>query len=76
MGIQCVTECCTGRVLFYPHHAIYPLIGYSLERTFPSLPTFGIPCPTTIFTFGLLFWTNKKFPSSLLIVLIFIFQVG
>ena len=47
---------------------IYPLIGYALGRFFPASPTFGTPCPTTIFTFGLLLWTDKKIPSSLLIV--------
>lgn len=47
---------------------IYPLIGYALGRTFPASPTFGTPCQTTIFTFGLLLWTDKKTPSSLLIV--------
>ncbi|MGA9380755.1 MAG: DUF6064 family protein [Phormidium sp.] len=55
---------------------IYPLIGYALGRTFPASPTFGVPCPTTIFTFGLLLWTNKKFPSSLLIVPILWSLVG
>ncbi len=48
--------------------AIYPLIGYALGRIFPSSPTFGVPCPTTIFTFGLLLWTDKKVPLSLLII--------
>lgn len=47
---------------------IYPLIGYALGRIFPSSPTFGTPCPTTIFTFGLLLWTDKKAPLSLLII--------
>ena len=47
---------------------IYPLIGFSLGRIFPSSPTFGVPCPTTIFTIGLLLWTDKKVPLSLLII--------
>jgi hypothetical protein len=47
---------------------IYPLIGYALGRTFPVSPTFGTPCPTVIFTFGLLLWTDKRFPLSLLII--------
>jgi Family of unknown function (DUF6064) len=47
---------------------IYPLIGYALGHTFPASPTFGAPCPTTIFTFGLLLWTDKRFPLSLLII--------
>jgi Family of unknown function (DUF6064) len=47
---------------------IYPLIGYVLGRIFPASPTFGAPCPTVIFTFGLLLWTDKRFPLSLLII--------
>ncbi len=47
---------------------IYPLLGYALGRTFPASPTFGTPCQTTIFTFGLLLWTDKKVSLSLLIV--------
>jgi hypothetical protein len=47
---------------------IYPLLGYALGHIFPASPTFGTPCPTTIFTFGLLLWTNKKVPLSLLII--------
>jgi Family of unknown function (DUF6064) len=47
---------------------IYPSIGYTLGRIFPTSPTFGVPCPTTIFTFGLLLWTDKKVPLSLLII--------
>ncbi len=47
---------------------IYPLIGYALGRTFTASPTFGVPCPTAIFTFGLLIWTDKRFPLSLLII--------
>lgn len=57
-----------GAILIVYALAIYPLIGYALGRTFPTSPTFGVPCPTTIFTFGLLLWTDKKIPSSLLIV--------
>ncbi len=47
---------------------IYPLIGYALGRVFPTAQTFGVPCPTTIFTFGLLLWTDKRFSLGLLII--------
>ncbi len=57
-----------GAILIVYALAIYPLIGYELGRIFPTSPTFGVPCPTTIFTFGLLFWTDKKVPLSLLII--------
>jgi len=47
---------------------LYPLIGYSLGHIYPSAPTFGLPCPTTIFTFGIFLWSNQKFPPILLII--------
>lgn len=33
---------------------IYPMIGFALGHGYPTGPAFGLPCPTTIFTFGLL----------------------
>ncbi len=47
---------------------IYPILGYLLGHVYPKSPTFGAPCPTTIFTFGLLLWTDKKFSKYLLII--------
>jgi Family of unknown function (DUF6064) len=47
---------------------IYPLIGYRLGRIFPASPTFGVPCPTIIFTFGLLLWADRHVSLSLLII--------
>jgi uncharacterized membrane protein HdeD (DUF308 family) len=57
-----------GAILIVYALAIYPLIGYALGRIFPTSPTFGVPCPTTIFTFGLLLLTDKKVPLNLLII--------
>jgi hypothetical protein len=31
---------------------LYPLIGIAFGHHYPATPTFGTPCPTTIFTFG------------------------
>ena len=47
---------------------IYPILGYFLGHTYPQSPTFGLPCPTTIFTFGLLLWTDHRFPKYLLVI--------
>jgi hypothetical protein len=48
---------------------IYPIIGYLTGHGYPYAPCFGVaPCPTTIFTFGLLSWTRNKFPKSILII--------
>jgi hypothetical protein len=45
-----------GSLLILYALLIYPLIGASLGHVFPASPTFGAPCPTTIFTFGVLLW--------------------
>ncbi|MCY7359436.1 MAG: DUF6064 family protein [Rudanella sp.] len=45
---------------------IYPIAGYLLGHIYPDSPTFGLPCPTTIFTFGSLLFTIKRFPPGLL----------
>jgi len=47
---------------------LYPLIGYFTGHKYPYSPTFGLPCPTTIFTFGILLTTNKKLPLLSLII--------
>ncbi len=46
---------------------IYPLLGHSFGHVFPNSPTFGVPCPTTIFTFGVLLWSTGL-PKYLLII--------
>lgn len=45
---------------------VYPALGYALGHHYPRTPTFGLPCPTTIFTFGLLLWTDRPVPKYLL----------
>lgn len=47
---------------------IYPLLGIALGHRYPANPTFGLPCPTTIFTVGMLLWMKGKVPWTLLIV--------
>jgi len=34
--------------------AVYPAIGEYIGHRYPALPTFGLPCPTAIFTLGVL----------------------
>jgi hypothetical protein len=46
----------------------YPILGYFQGHVYPQSPTFGLPCPTTIFTFALLLWTDKKVPRYVLAV--------
>ena len=47
---------------------VYPILGYAHGEPYPSMPTFGLPCPTAIFTFGILLWTNKRISPPLLII--------
>ena len=43
-----------GLVLIVYALLIYPVLGYLSGHTYPKAPAFGLPCPTTIFTLGLL----------------------
>ena len=47
---------------------VYPLLGYWLGHIYPSSPTFGLPCPTTIFTFGLLLFSSYRIPVIIVII--------
>lgn len=46
----------------------YPAIAHALGQRYPALPTFGLPCPTTIFTFGLLTLAVRPIPRSVLVI--------
>jgi hypothetical protein len=47
---------------------IYPLLGFLSGHRYPAMPTFGLPCPTTIFTLGILLSSVFPFPRSAFIV--------
>lgn len=47
---------------------VYPLLGALLGHSYPSSPTFGLPCPTTIFTFGVFLWARPPIPRALVII--------
>jgi hypothetical protein len=46
----------------------YPALAHALGQRYPAVPTFGLPCPTTIFTFGLLTWAVRPIPRSVLVI--------
>jgi len=50
---------------------IYPFFGLFLDHTYPANPTFGLPCPTTIFTFGILLFSGNKIPVYIFIIPLF-----
>ena len=47
---------------------LYPAFGYWLGHRYPAAPTFGLPCPTTIFTFGILLWASRRVPLYILAI--------
>lgn len=47
---------------------LYPLLGYLLGHRYPAVPTFGLPCPTTIFTIGMLLYAAPPVPKSVFVV--------
>jgi len=48
--------------------ALYPAIGYGLGHRYPAAPSFGLPCPTTIFTLGLLLFAAHPLPRVVFVV--------
>ena len=65
----------TGRVREYLGYffilfglIIYPIISYLLEVSFVKTISLGLPCPTTILTFGFLMITTNKLSKYLLII--------
>jgi hypothetical protein len=57
-----------GAVLAAYALVVYPGIGYTAGQRYPATPTFGLPCPTVIFTLGVLSWATPRIPLRLLIV--------
>jgi len=57
-----------GLILMVFALIIYPTISYSLGHVYPTSPTFGLPCPTTIFTFGMFLILDGKYPKAILII--------
>jgi hypothetical protein len=59
----------TGSIFALYAMVIYPIIGYLSGHSYPRSPGFGVaPCPTAIFTFGLLLYADKKVPIYVLVI--------
>ena len=58
----------TGIILIVYALLIYPVLGSFLGHHYPAAPSFGLPCPTTIFTFGLMLMTERRISLSILII--------
>ena len=46
---------------------VYPLWSLAVGQRWPAFVTFGLPCPTTIFTIGLLWTATAPLPRSVLL---------
>lgn len=46
---------------------LYPALGAMLGHRYPAAPTFGLPCPTTLFTFGMLLMASDRLPWTLVV---------
>lgn len=57
-----------GAVLILYALLVYPILGYAIGHRYPATPTFGLPCPTTILTLGLLLWTAPPRPWTVLVI--------
>jgi len=58
----------TGLLFIFYSLAVYPVIGYFSSHAYPYAPTFGLPCPTTIFTMGMLLLADKKISLWILVI--------
>lgn len=47
---------------------VYPLLGFAFGHTYPNSPTFGLPCPTTIFTLGIILFIRGRIPYLLVVI--------
>ena len=55
--------------IFIVYALAYPLMDALTGHEFPAAPVFGVaPCPSAIFTAGLLLWTRRAMPMYVLVV--------
>lgn len=55
---------------------VYPAWSWYAGHGYPAMPTFGVPCPTTIFTIGLLAFLVPPYPRGPFVVPILWCLVG
>ena len=68
-SIRLTPKAMMGAVLITYGMVLYSVLGSWLGHPWPSAPIFGVaPCPTTIFTFGVLILVPGPVPAWLLII--------
>jgi hypothetical protein len=63
----------TGMFFVFFALLIYPLLGYIFGHSYPDIPILPLPCPLTIFTFGMLLMTKKISKFVVIIPLVWSF---
>jgi hypothetical protein len=58
----------SGLILIAYALFVYPALSIATGHIYPASPTLGLPCPTTIFTFGMLLFNRDRTPIWLLII--------
>ncbi len=62
------TDGYTGYFIMFFGLILYPLIGYLTEGDPKTVISLGLPCPSTIFTFGLFILSSSSLKKYLLII--------
>ena len=57
-----------GGILIGLGLVIYPMMSLAAGHHYPAQPTFGLPCPTTVFTLGLLLWARERITPAAFII--------
>lgn len=65
-----------GTLLIVYAFVLYPAFGVLIGHRFPYAPTFGTPCPTTIFTFGIFCLLPASIPRFALAIPVLWAAVG
>jgi len=66
----------TGVLLVAFALVLYPLWSWLAGHRYPAVPTFGLPCPTAIFTIGMLAFLITPYPRSPFVVPVLWCAVG
>ena len=66
----------SGCILLIYALIIYPLVGSFTDHSYPYSPTFGVPCPTTIFTIAIFLLADKRIPFYLIFIPILWTAIG
>lgn len=57
-----------GAVVVFGALVLYPVLGMVGGHAYLAGPTFGAPCPVTIFTLGMLLWGRGRVPRHLFVI--------